>query len=36
MYLFKMIQTSAVVAKDGNHWTADEIRERWAEIAGTK
>jgi NAD(P)-dependent dehydrogenase (short-subunit alcohol dehydrogenase family) len=34
MYLFKMIQTNAVVAKDGSHWTAQEIRERWAEISG--
>jgi NAD(P)-dependent dehydrogenase (short-subunit alcohol dehydrogenase family) len=36
MYLFKMIQTNAVVAKDGNHWTAQEIRERWGEISGSK
>src|SRR5262249_18319982 len=36
MYLFKMIQTSAVMPKDGNDWTAQEIRERWAEISGGK
>jgi NAD(P)-dependent dehydrogenase (short-subunit alcohol dehydrogenase family) len=35
MYLFKMIQTNAVTAKDGKEWTAQEIKERWAEIAGT-
>jgi NAD(P)-dependent dehydrogenase (short-subunit alcohol dehydrogenase family) len=34
MYLFKMIQTGAVVAKDGGMWTAHEIKERWAEISG--
>ncbi len=36
MYLFKMIQTEAVVAKDGQRWTAQEIRERWNEISGTR
>jgi NAD(P)-dependent dehydrogenase (short-subunit alcohol dehydrogenase family) len=34
MYLFKMIQTPAVTARDGSHFTAQEIRERWAEISG--
>src|SRR3989304_1329420 len=34
MYLFKMSQTSPVVAKDGKIWTAQEIRERWTEISG--
>jgi NAD(P)-dependent dehydrogenase (short-subunit alcohol dehydrogenase family) len=34
MYLFKMIQTNAVTPKDGAHWTAQEIKERWKEIAG--
>jgi NAD(P)-dependent dehydrogenase (short-subunit alcohol dehydrogenase family) len=34
MYLFKMIQTNAVTARDGKHWTAEEIRERWAELGG--
>jgi len=34
MYLFKMIQTDAVTAKNGTEWTAQEIKERWAEIAG--
>jgi NAD(P)-dependent dehydrogenase (short-subunit alcohol dehydrogenase family) len=34
MYLFKMIQTSAVTAKNGAEWTAQEIKERWAEIGG--
>ncbi|HKA89561.1 MAG TPA: SDR family NAD(P)-dependent oxidoreductase [Haliangiales bacterium] len=34
LYLFKMIQTNAVNAKDGKEWTAEEIRERWKEIAG--
>jgi NAD(P)-dependent dehydrogenase (short-subunit alcohol dehydrogenase family) len=36
MYLFKMTQTGAVTAKDGKMWTAQEIRERWAEISGGK
>jgi NAD(P)-dependent dehydrogenase (short-subunit alcohol dehydrogenase family) len=35
MYLFKMIQTEAVVAKDGKCFSAQEIRERWSEIAGS-
>jgi hypothetical protein len=34
LYLFKMIQTNAVSAKDGKEWTAEEIRARWKEIAG--
>lgn len=34
MYLYKMIQTEAVVARDGKEWTAQEIKERWAEITG--
>lgn len=34
MYLFKMIQTNAVMARDGKQWTAQEIKERWAEISG--
>ncbi len=34
VYMFKMIQTNAVTAKDGKEWTAEEIRERWKEIAG--
>jgi hypothetical protein len=29
-----MIQTSAVTAKNGAEWTAQEIRERWDEISG--
>jgi len=29
-----MIQTSAVTAKDGAEWTAQEIKDRWAEISG--
>ncbi len=36
MYLFKVIQTTAAVAKDGKEWTAQEIRERWGEISGGK
>jgi NAD(P)-dependent dehydrogenase (short-subunit alcohol dehydrogenase family) len=36
MYLFKMIQTAPITAKDGKQWTAQEIRERWAEISGGK
>jgi NAD(P)-dependent dehydrogenase (short-subunit alcohol dehydrogenase family) len=36
MYLFKMIQTPPIMPKDGTAWTAQEIRERWAEISGTK
>lgn len=35
MYMFKMIQTGAVMPKDG-HWTAQEIKERWTEISGGK
>jgi NAD(P)-dependent dehydrogenase (short-subunit alcohol dehydrogenase family) len=34
MFLFKMITTPPVLARDGRSWTAQEIRERWAEIAG--
>jgi len=34
LYMFKMIQTSAVTAKNGAEWTAQEIRERWDEISG--
>jgi NAD(P)-dependent dehydrogenase (short-subunit alcohol dehydrogenase family) len=34
MYMFKMLQTTPVVAKDGLHWSAQEIKERWQEIAG--
>jgi NAD(P)-dependent dehydrogenase (short-subunit alcohol dehydrogenase family) len=34
LYLFKMIQTAAVTPKDGAAWTAQEIKERWKEIAG--
>jgi NAD(P)-dependent dehydrogenase (short-subunit alcohol dehydrogenase family) len=33
MYLFKMIQTNAVTAREGS-WTALEIKERWSEISG--
>jgi len=33
MYMFKMLQTPPVTAKDGQHWSAQEIKERWAEIA---
>ncbi len=36
MYLFKMIKTDSVVPNDESGWTAREIRERWAEIAGIK
>jgi len=36
MYLFKVIQTSPVAANDGKIWSAQEIRERWGEISGTK
>jgi NAD(P)-dependent dehydrogenase (short-subunit alcohol dehydrogenase family) len=36
MYLFKMIQTNGVIARDGKQWTAQEIKERWAELSGTK
>jgi NAD(P)-dependent dehydrogenase (short-subunit alcohol dehydrogenase family) len=35
MYLFKMIQTAAVTANDGKEWTAQEIKSRWSEIAGS-
>ncbi len=33
MYLFKMIQTEAVLPREGQ-WTATEIKERWTEISG--
>jgi NAD(P)-dependent dehydrogenase (short-subunit alcohol dehydrogenase family) len=36
MYLFKMIQTGAVTAKNGTEWSAQEIKERWAEISAAK
>jgi len=36
MYLFKMIQTQGVTAKDGKSFSAQEIRERWGEISGGK
>jgi NAD(P)-dependent dehydrogenase (short-subunit alcohol dehydrogenase family) len=36
LYMFKMIQTAPVTAKDGAHWTAAEIKERWTEISGAK
>ena len=35
LYMFKMIQTNAVNAKNGTEWTAQEIRERWNEISGS-
>ena len=34
MFLFKMIQTDACLPR-GEAWTAEEIRERWAEISGS-
>ena len=36
MYMFKMLQTPPVTAKDGAHWTAQEIKDRWAEISSAK
>ena len=36
MYVYRMIQTSAAVARDPAGWSAEEIRERWAEIAGVE
>jgi NAD(P)-dependent dehydrogenase (short-subunit alcohol dehydrogenase family) len=36
LYLFKMIQTPPVVAKNGTQWSAQEIKERWSEISGGK
>jgi NAD(P)-dependent dehydrogenase (short-subunit alcohol dehydrogenase family) len=36
MYMFKMLQTPPVTAKDGAHWTAQEIKDRWGEIANAK
>jgi hypothetical protein len=36
MYMFKMLQTPPVTAKDGAHWTAQEIKDRWSEIASAK
>jgi NAD(P)-dependent dehydrogenase (short-subunit alcohol dehydrogenase family) len=34
VYLYKMSTTNGVTPKDGAHWTAQEIKERWKEIAG--
>jgi len=36
MYMFKMLQTPPITAKDGQHWSAQEIKDRWAEIANAK
>ena len=36
MYMFKMLQTPPVTAKDGQHWSAQEIKDRWSEIASAK
>jgi NAD(P)-dependent dehydrogenase (short-subunit alcohol dehydrogenase family) len=36
MYMFKMLQTPPVTARDGAHWTAQEIKDRWAEITSAK
>jgi NAD(P)-dependent dehydrogenase (short-subunit alcohol dehydrogenase family) len=35
MFMFKMTQTGACMPA-GENWTAQEIRERWAEISGNK
>ena len=34
MYLFRMTQTEGVMPKGDGGWSAEEIRERWAEISG--
>lgn len=36
MYVYRMIQTSAVVPRDPSGWTAEEIRERWSELTGVQ
>jgi NAD(P)-dependent dehydrogenase (short-subunit alcohol dehydrogenase family) len=34
MYLYKMSTTAPATPRDGQHWTAQEIKERWKEISG--
>ncbi|RMH36051.1 MAG: SDR family oxidoreductase [Deltaproteobacteria bacterium] len=34
MYLFRMVRTDPVLPRGPEGWTAQEIRERWSEIAG--
>ena len=36
MYVYRMIQTPAVVPRDPAGWTAAEIRDRWSEISALK
>jgi NAD(P)-dependent dehydrogenase (short-subunit alcohol dehydrogenase family) len=36
MYVYRMIQTAAVVPRDPSGWSISEIRERWSEISGLK
>ena len=36
MYVYRMIQTPAVVPRDPSGWTTRQIRERWPEISGFK
>jgi NAD(P)-dependent dehydrogenase (short-subunit alcohol dehydrogenase family) len=36
MYVYRMIQTPAVLPRDPSGWTASEIRERWSDISGIK
>ncbi len=34
VYLYKMTQTEGVMPRDGQAWSAQEIKDRWSEIAG--
>jgi NAD(P)-dependent dehydrogenase (short-subunit alcohol dehydrogenase family) len=36
MYVYRMVQTPAVVPRDPTGWSAAEIRDRWSEISGIK
>ncbi len=36
MYVYRMVQTPAVVPRDPAGWSAAEIRDRWSEISGLK
>jgi len=36
MYVYRMIQTPAVVPRDPAGWSAAEIRDRWSQITGLK
>ena len=36
VFLFKMIKTEAQLPRSEGGWTAQELRERWAEISSSK